>query len=63
MAMTKNEALHEATKLVATGLQSGSIKLLGTTNMLHAVSAATADAAYLVKLLTELTASVAAMGE
>lgn len=60
MANAQSEAAVTALKLITTGLQSGSIKLHGVTNPANATSAALADATYLKKLLTDLTAAIQA---
>jgi hypothetical protein len=65
MAYTKNESVKKAVELVTTALQSTSIKLFGstTTNLEAVEKATTSDAAYLAKLLTDLSASLQKLGD
>lgn len=63
MAFNSLEATQKAFGIVTTALTSGSIKLAGSTGALEtATKFAASDAAYLSKLLTDLSASIQSMG-
>lgn len=58
MAIAEVAAKKYALELVKTGLQGGSIKLLGPQSQSEAELCGTADAAYLTELLEALTDSL-----
>ena len=64
MGYSKSAAAKYAIDLVSTALQSGSIKLSGSSSAQEkAKEHATSDAAYLAKLLSDLSASVEKLGD
>lgn len=64
MAYAKSSADKFAIDIIKTALQSGSIKLVGSTaTMKSATDHAISDAAYLSKLLQDLSASLEKMGD
>lgn len=54
MGYVRSLASDKAVELIASGLSSGSIKLLGTNGAIDATSAGKQDAEYLVTLFTSL---------